>query len=274
MDKNEKENNDNIDITYWFELFTHSIDKNCQLKHSKNINISMIDHKMNLPFGDILEINEITNINSINSIKNNLNKNTIPNNYIACLIDNRTELFNLLTYNYISQLSIYFPLSQEKYLLTTSRIIISNNYKEDYNYTKTTDKPNKYFNKEFNTYFNHLNSIYNEDILNTKWKQLTNEDKLKYEVVEPGTIKFDDKKNNDDLSKYEAQEEMLYSKNFSVVYFIPLDIDYVIYPPPQVVANSRKPQFESLYKPAKKVKRFYHHLDLESCKWIVKELNP
>ena len=253
-------NNDD-DITNWFDLFDNSLNKNCQLKHSKNINISLIDKKNYLPFSEILEINQV---NKSDNISNNQS--------IVCLLDNRTELYSILESSHISHLSIYFPLTQEKYLLMCTRVILSNTYVESYNILY-----NNIFTKEdgFIKYYKDLNSLSldKQNKLNKYWKLLTNEDKLKYESLQPGTLKSENLK-EDDLTRYEAQEEIQYNPNFSMIHFIPLDIDYTKFPAPQVVANSRKPEFESIYKPTKKTKRSYYKLDLNSYKWIVKELNP
>ena len=95
-------------------------------------------------------------------------------------------------------------------------------------------------------------------------------------MISPETLKIDafKEKKMDDLSKFEAQEELLPNDNFSLVYLIPFEVDYFIYPMPQVIANSRKPNFESLYKPPKKTRRYYFIYNFNNNKWLNKELNP
>lgn len=82
----------------------------------------------------------------------------------------------------------------------------------------------------------------------------------------------------DDLDKYESQELLEISKNYSLILFIPYIVERTVYPKPQVISNSRKPNFESLYK-ARKTKRKYiytcsNNLKNDTILWSVKELNP
>ena len=80
---------------------------------------------------------------------------------------------------------------------------------------------------------------------------------------------------NDDLSKYEPQKiEDLSPHSFAMLVLFPVKVDLTIYPPPQVIADARNPQFESLMKAPKKEKRYLHKYDLEEEKWSISELNP
>ena len=215
---------------------------------------------------------------------------------MAFFIDNRTCFFENLTCNDVVNFSIYFPLSKEKYNFTGTRIIISNKKKINTtienkaycdNIMKIKNSLLKLNEKEIQEnnsieLINNFCDILNKTILKDEkkikecWDKLNNEEKLLYEVISPETLKIDafKEKKMDDLSKFEAQEELLPNDNFSLVYLIPFEVDYFIYPMPQVIANSRKPNFESLYKPPKKTRRYYFIYNFNNNKWLNKELNP
>ncbi len=274
------------EITKWFTLFKRSIDSNSQLAFSKKLTVSMIDSSTMTPFSEIVDMKSF----------NTFQEEKINNSSLSCFIDNRTLFYDNLVGSDVVNFSVYFPLTKEKYIFTGTRIIQSNKKKV---FAKVMN--NKYsiylkklilsmlkleesaLNEEqlvdltssFCGYVNESVSIDDKSIKEC-WESLNNEEKLNYEAITPETIKIDLLKENvkDDLSKFEAQEELLTNDNFSVVYLIPFEVDYVIYPMPQVIANSRKPNFESLYKPPKKTRRFYYIYNFLNNKWLVKELNP
>lgn len=269
----------------WVKSFNKSMIDNNQLVFSKKITVSTIDHDDYLPYSEILDIQEISNVRKFDNYS------------IMCFIDNRKPFYNLLRQNSIASISIFFPLTREKYNLKCGVFSISGNNNEPsesekikinqfekyairnfkYNHTINKDdtKSEEYI-ESATTYINNLNShfteINKENILNQYWSKLDNEEKLNYETIDPDTLKAEEKK-NDDLSKFEAQEEVLHNKNFTILYFIPLDIEHTIYPMPQVVANSRKPNFESLYKPSKKVKKYMFIFNFIKIVWNLRELN-
>ena len=274
------------EITKWFTLFKRSIDSNSQLAFSKKLTVSMIDSSTMTPFSEIVDMKSF----------NTFQEEKINNSSLSCFIDNRTLFYDNLVGSDVVNFSVYFPLTKEKYIFTGTRIIQSNKKKV---FAKVMN--NKYsiylkklilsmlkleesaLNEEqlvdltssFCGYVNERVSIDDKSIKEC-WESLNNEEKLNYEAITPETIKIDllKEKVKDDLSKFEAQEELLTNDNFSVVYLIPFEVDYVIYPMPQVIANSRKPNFESLYKPPKKTRRFYYIYNFLNNKWLVKELNP
>ena len=200
-----------------------SLKDNEQLIYSKKINIS-INNVNNFP---LCEISEIKNIIDID---NDLTG-------IVCFFDNRIEFYQNLINNKISTLSIFFPLSREKYIFYCKIEIIQDN----------------------------------EKILNY-WKTLNEEEKLLYETVDKDSIK-PQLNIVDDLQRYTAQEKNFYSNNFSVVNFIPITVEYTIFPMPQVIANLRRQKFESLLKPHKMPQKFLLKYIEEKKIWESKQLN-
>ena len=280
MDNNDDES------TKWFTLFKKSINSNSQLAFSKKLSVSVIENSTKIPVSDIIDMKFIQEFS----------EDKINNCLLAFFIDNRTCFFENLTCNDVVNFSIYFPLSKEKYNFTGTRIIISNKKKINTtienkaycdNIMKIKNSLLKLNEKEIQEnnsieLINNFCDILNKTILKDEkkikecWDKLNNEEKLLYEVISPETLKIDafKEKKMDDLSKFEAQEELLPNDNFSLVYLIPFEVDYFTYPMPQVIANSRKPNFESLYKPPKKTRRYYFIYNFNNNKWLNKELNP
>lgn len=80
---------------------------------------------------------------------------------------------------------------------------------------------------------------------------------------------------NDDLSKYEPQKiQDSPPHSFAILVLFPVKVDLTIHPPPQVIADARNPQFESLMKAPKKAKRYLHTYNAIDDKWVLSELNP
>lgn len=274
------------EITKWFTLFKRSIDSNSQLAFSKKITISVIDTSTTNPSSEIIDMKSF----------NVFEEEKVNNSNLVCFIDNRTCFFENLVNSDVVNFSIYFPLTKEKYIFNGTRVIISNKKR-----IKALINNNKYIDyvkkmtqsllkldentlkvsqieQSINEFLEIVNTnvVKNNNVIKQYWESLNNEDKLNYEAITPETLKIDllREKIKDDLSKFEAQEELLPNDNFSIVFLIPFEVDYVIYPMPQVIANSRKPNFESLYKPPKKTRRFYYIYNFLNNKWLVKELNP
>ena len=200
-----------------------SLKDNEQLIYSKKINISINDIN-NFP------LCEISDIKNIIDIDNNLVG-------IICFFDNRMNFYQNLLKNDKSTLSIFFPLSREKFILYCKTEII----KEE------------------------------EKILNY-WKTLNEEEKLLYETVDKDSIK-PQLNIVDDLQKYTAQEKNFHSQNFSVVNFVPIIVEYTIFPMPQVIANLRRQKFESLLKPHKMPQKFLIKYIEDIKNWESQQLN-
>jgi hypothetical protein len=267
----------------WNKSFSKSIIENSQLVFSKKITASVVDREDNTAINEILDIEGIEQYDDL------------KNSAILTYIDNRTNFYKCLKENPIAYLSIYFPMSREKYKLTCLISSISGNKNDHSSVDCNKPQINSYLQKNhgcvksilkedvdegihktkseeyIKSVYNTLNAINREEVLNTHWGKLDNEEKLYYTEVHPDSIKMDVKLA--DVDKFECQEEMTYSKNFATVYFFPLEVEHSIYPMPQVVANSRKPNFESLYKPHKKLKKFYFIFSLINLAWTIKELN-
>jgi hypothetical protein len=137
---------------------------------------------------------------------------------------------------------------------------------------KENESEENFINRGFE-YYNkltlQLNQFKNEKMLDEYWNKLNNEEKLEYNTIHPDTIKIEEQLT--DVDKFESQEEVFHSKNFSILFFIPFDIEHTIYPMPQVVANTRKPHFESLYKLHKKIRKYIFSFNF--IIWTFKELN-
>jgi hypothetical protein len=260
----------------WYKSFQKSMLENSQLVFSKKVNISVVSD--GLPVNDILDIHQVLKIDD--------------NAAIMAFIDNRTAFYQSLTENNIANLSIYFPMSREKFKLNCSLHSISENGKsinqlkninqfENYirkisNLDKSVNKENevdeKFIGRGYEYYYkinSELNQLKDDKILDEYWNKLNNEEKLEFDTIYPDTIKIDEQLT--DVDKFESQEEVLHSKNFAILFFIPFDVEHTIYPMPQVVANSRKPHYESLYKPHKKIRKYIFVFNF--IKWTFKELN-
>ena len=260
----------------WFKAFQKSLLENSQLVFSKKVNVSVVNE--GLAVNDILDIHQVLKIDD--------------NAAIMAFIDNRTAFYQSLSENTIACLSIYFPMSREKFKLNCSIHSISGNgksilelinknqfdsyLKKNFKYNnailKDNENDNNFVSRGYE-YYNKINSqlteFKNEKILDEYWNKLNNEEKLEYDTVHPDTIKVEEQLT--DVDKFESQEEVFHSKNFSILFFIPYDIEHTIYPMPQVVANTRKPHFESLYKPHKKIRKYIFIFNF--IKWTFKELN-
>jgi hypothetical protein len=263
----------------WVNSFTKSIEDNSQLIFSKKMSISSVNKDDNLPISEILDLQEIKTLENFN------------NSSLVFFLDNRTIFFNSLKSSSLVHLVNYFPLSREKYKMNCLAYIISGN-DEITSKTKNILQVGNYFkiNFKYNNidednllHENFISKIYEEintnnhkEVLNKYWTKLSCEEKLEYESVDKDSIKNNsliNKQQNEDLDKFDCQEEILFSKNFSVLFLVPLDVEHCIYPMPQVVANSRRPNFESLMKPHKKPKKYFFILNVLNGNWNFKELN-
>lgn len=286
----ENINTNNLHSFGWSKSFSKSMSENSQIIFSKKLTVATVNQDTGLPYSEILDLQEIKNIENIN------------NSALVCFCDNRTIFFNNVKDNSLVHVIIFFPLTREKYkmnctfyslsgdreniLTTKNEKQIENYFNLNYLYNNKTYSLKKseaeYYNdskKYLQEIENNLNSKKDEK-LNVYWNKLNNEEKLFYESIDKDSMigneenfsKTGDIKIKDDLSKFEAQEEIFYSKHFSVIYLIPLDVEHSIFPMPQVVANSRKPNFESLYKPHRKPKKFIFMSKTDDSSWNFKEL--
>lgn len=186
---------------------------------------------------------EISDIKDIIDIPNTENKLT----GMVCFFDNRT-LFIEGIKNYFSSnknkekipltCSIYFPMTREKFIMNCQ-----SHFLED------------------------------ETQIENYWKNLTEEEKLQYEVVDKDSIRPDKDTNQDDFVKYFPQEQKKASINFSVLILIPVKVFYTIFPMPQIIAHINKKKFESLLKPHKMPKKFLISYDKDKNDWNSCQLN-
>ena len=283
--------NKNLSDFTWSRSFSKSMSENSQIVFSKKITVATVNQETSLPYSEILDIQEVKILENVR------------NSALVCFCDNRTILYNTIKKNSLVHVSIYFPLSREKFKMNcalfglsgdgesitanTNHNQIENYLNLNYNYNSKThglDKLESEYHKESAKYLESIREVLNknkEEKLNAYWNKLNNEEKLFYESVDKDSVKAREQnafstseiKFKDDLNKFEAQEEIFYSKHFCVFYLIPLDVEHSIFPMPQVVANSRKPNFESLYKPHKKPQKFIFMLNFDDDSWNFKELN-
>ncbi len=275
-------------MSSWYKSLQKSLQDNSQLIFSKKMTISTINPQDNIPYSEILDLEDFKPLNAKDKDCSDM--------ALTFYIDNRTIFYKSLKQNSMISLINYFPLSREKYKMNCLVFALSGDgnhilepiNKEQFrnyiniNYAYNHSSHGKSISLSEEQYKNIADEyIYQflkevdktnyEKILNENWSRLSNEEKLEYESIDKDSIKTEITEN--DLNKYEAQEEIYYSKNFTVLYLIPLDVEHSIYPMPQVVANSRRPNFESLMKPHKKPKKFFFIVNFSDGKWNFKELN-
>lgn len=287
----------------WHSSFNKSLLDNAQLSFSRKINISVIsktiinNNTIEEPLSELLDIHELDKITT--ELAEEIN-----NKPITVFIDNRTSFYKALENNNQAFLSTYFPLTKEKYrmqcysvLLNTKNmssldkeikininqdLVVNSLLKYSKNNNEDIDTINRYFKNSTSKIINSLKNN-SDDIIKNYWSKLTEEEKLQFEVIEPETFKANTR--IEDIDKFDSQEKIEPINNFSVVLFFPYVIEHSIYPKPQVVANSRKPNFESLYKPRKMLKKYvfwssvYNSEEtkkenLLQMKWELRELNP
>jgi hypothetical protein len=238
----------------WYKSFKKSILDNSQLVFSKKMTISTINPQDNIPYSEILDLEDLRPLN--------IRDKDCSDYALTFYVDNRTIFYKSLKQNSMTHLINYFPLSREKFKMNCLVFALSGDgnhilepvHKEQFknymniNYSYNRESHGKTISLSEDQYKNiadeyiyqYLKDVdkgHYEKILNENWSRLSNEEKLEYESIDKDSIKKELKDN--DLDKFEAQEEIFYSKNFTVLYLIPLDVEHSIYPMPQVVANSR-----------------------------------
>ena len=219
-------------VNIFKQAIIKSLNENTQLVFSRKLTISC-NHE-NFP---AIEISDIRDIIDIPNTENQLTG-------IICFFDNRTNFLNFLKLCDKCSLSIYFPLSREKYIMFSKVRLLNENNEKDLEY------------------------------LNKYWSSLNEEEKLQYETVDKDSIK-PNLNITEDLIRYTAQEKDKFSVNFSVAEFIPFEVEFTIFPMPQVIANLRRQKFESLLKPHKMPQKFLMKYIEENDKkeWISHQLN-
>lgn len=113
-----------------------------------------------------------------------------------------------------------------------------------------------------------------QNILEKWWNETDEHDQKEYKKLALGTKTHTTEateESKDDLLKYEPQKiEDKSPHSFCLLICFPTKVDIVVYPPPQVIADARNPQFESLLKAPKKAKRYIHTYDQINSAWAVK----
>ena len=154
--------------------------------------------------------------------------------YLVYFVDKRENLIKALEKNRKAAISIYFPLSKEKF-----------SFKTVINDKLITDKQRlDYWNNSFGK-----------------------TDKLKFTKEAPNLKKTAKEE------EYNAQCIESVSANFHVLVCEVLKGDHWIYKMPEVVADARNPIFESEFKPYKKEKKFHFERGKDG-NWLLEEVNP
>ena len=132
---------------FFAKALNKSLRDNAQLIFAKKITISLFYNDE--VYTEIVDINEIISINEYQS-------------GILCLFDNRTQFALNLAKVSKCKLSIYFPLTREKFIISANAFMINGiDSKDDFKC-----------------------DINKEEILSKKWNALTTEEKLQYETVD------------------------------------------------------------------------------------------
>lgn len=214
-----------------------SLKDNAQLVFAKKVTIAIYDDDIMSEIGDIVDIINFSPTQSS----------------VTTLFDNRSKFALGLSKVSTANLSIFFPLTREKFIIKSQVIMLN---------PKTENNAQNLLINKYN--------IEKENILKKYWNALSEEEKLIYETVDKDSMKKED---TDDLNKYTAQEKRGVSGNFSVCLFVPLKYEYTVFPMPQVIANTRKMKFESLLKPHKMPRKFLNEYDEKESKWTSVQLN-
>lgn len=252
--------------TLLISSFERSILLNSQLAYNNKATISFIYTKQVEDNSFYSSSDLITDIYDISQFKIK-DYSSIP--IFKLNTDTRLLFFKFITQSNTSNLSIYFPLTQEKYIFTCLSKKI-NPFENDSFIKEGKSEIYKEYShiNQINDYIDKNSNILIEDF----WKNLSEEEKLAFDVLEPGTIKSKDI-NIYDIDRFESQEKIEPMKNFGVVFFIPVKTERTIYPKPQVISNTRKQNFESVYQPRKTIKKYEYILKRGEFDYDIHELN-
>lgn len=254
-------------IPEWLCAFNRSLESNCQLSFYKKCTISVISSDSS----DVsTEMFDIEIFDSKGLLKLN--------------VDIRKEIFKDISNSKSLIVNIFFPLTREKYKLICLSKTINNNLKSKFivdkdlifNHLEKLD--NSKLSKDFINLINKFDADIDNNatkLLDNLWKELNEEEKLSFENICPDSFKT---KENfiQDLDKFDSQEKVTPIDNFGVVLLIPYIIERTIYPKPQVIANTRKQNFESLYKPRKTQTKYVYWLNTSTTNnfsFKIRELN-
>jgi hypothetical protein len=285
-------NIDDVKQFSWADAYNNSLLSNSQLVFNNKLTLNICntydkDSVLNEyvyigPSSELFDcyFNEYTS--------NSYRAKEIRNCPIVLMIDNRTDYFRRISS--LEQKSLfsivhYFPLTKDKFRMNCYSKIIDikqNRSKNDLEAIASSlnnlSIDNKYDKSIIDDYFNLIESTISkegtENIINFYWKLLNEEEKLIYESLSPDTYK--PKENLSDIDKFESQEKEKPIDNFSLIFLFPYIIEHTVYPKTQVIANTRKQNFESLYKPRKMCKKNLLWLNLKDktkAAWEIKELN-
>lgn len=178
------------------------------------------------------------------------------NNLIISTFDKRNKTLHILkeNINRILEICWFFPLSREKFKIKVRISLLNQNF---------------YLNNSKNK----LDITQQKEILKDFWEKLSKEEKKELHSKIPDT-KTSENECLQDIDKFNCPEKIEISENLTLILFEPLEIDHLIFPMPQVVADARHPKFESVFQPYKLQKKYRHVLNEEKKIWDISTLNP
>ncbi|CAI2378548.1 unnamed protein product [Moneuplotes crassus] len=236
----------------WDKTLKKSLSTNSQLQFSKLMTFTTYNKENEEPVADLIRYNSLIRHKDSDVVA------------MYFLVDRRDKIFSYIGENKSSTISAYFPLSKEKYLINGQAALVSNG-------EEGLDIDQEQCSEAFQALLADNLDGY-QSILDNCWEQIDEHDQKLYKKAISGEktdIEVTTKIENDDLSKYEPQKiEAKSPHSFSMLVLFPTKIDLTIYPPPQVIADARNPQFESLMKAPKKTKR-YLHTYTEEAGWMI-----
>lgn len=175
-------------------------------------------------------------------------------------IDNRSDFFRNVEKSKTACVNVYFPLSKEK-LKFHGEIITLDSKSQEFDDDQSSGK-------------------ISTNIREAIWSGLGSEEKKSYKSVKPDATQGA----NDELNTFNNPEVAQIAENFAVLVVQPFKGSYLrqqcvislaehtLYTMPQVVADKRAPEFESLFKPYKKNKKYIHTRNQDGS-WTVKAVN-
>lgn len=165
--------------------------------------------------------------------------------YICSMLDMRTSLCKPIGKCDKVQLLWYFPLTREKYRLTSKATLLTSS--------------------------NHKESPLSATFIKTWIESLDIEQKKEFHSLQPETITTE-KSELTEIDRFNSPEKLEISENFGLGVFEVGQVEYTSLPLPQVIANSRNVKFESIFQPYKKTKKYLHWKEGEE--WKVLPINP
>lgn len=184
---------------------------------------------------------------------------TYSNSFLVATLDSRSKAVQSFKDNTNNLLEIcwFFPLSREKYRIKTKLSLLCKEFCINDN-----DGGNS-----------NLEKTQKELILANVWDKHSKEEKKEFHNKTPDEISLEKEKMSD-LDKFNSQDKNEISNNLMIILLEPIDIEHLTLPMPQVIADARHPNFESLFQPYKSQKKYKHLYNELTKKWEIYTVNP